>query len=97
MTTGPDRSTFPPAARAAAAVLALVLVFALGVWWGRGAAPEHVPAASASPSTTPTAGGTVELRLDAGALTLLPEGGLELRPMPSLDPLEKAPTPSATP
>jgi hypothetical protein len=89
------RSHFPPAAAAAAAALLLAAVFGLGVWWGQRGDSEHDRSAAADSAETPKPDSTVELRLDAGALTLLPEAGLELRPIPSLDlSANPAPTPS---
>jgi hypothetical protein len=54
------------------------VAFLLGWLLGRGDSPP-APAPSVRPSAD------VELRLDAGGVTLLPEGGLELRPIEPLD------------
>jgi hypothetical protein len=60
--------------------------FVLGWWMGRDgsdvAQPPAGPASAGPPSAGPSA---VKLVLDAGGVTLLPEGGLELRPITPLD------------
>ena len=73
-------------------VLLAVALFAAGWLAGRGGCGRQgVPAPAASTTGSPraevvtSASAQVELRLDASALTLLPEGGLEL---PRLDPLD---------
>jgi hypothetical protein len=59
-------------------LLALAATFVLGWWWGRSEPAEAPPAArSAEPE--------VQLRIDAGGISLLPDGGLHLKPLPPLD------------
>lgn len=65
--------------------LALVgagLAFTLGWLAGRQQPPPPVPAPAPSTTLQPE---DVELRLDAGSLTLLPEGGLDLKPIEPLN------------
>jgi hypothetical protein len=62
-----------------ALVLALVAFgcFALGWWVGRQPSSGHPVAAPSAPP--------VDIRVDAGSVELLPDGGLHLRPIPPLD------------
>lgn len=69
------------------AVTSVVSAFAMGWLLGRGdgaRTPTTPPAASSSASDGGLRPEDVELRLDAGGLTLMPEGGLELAPIEPL-------------
>jgi hypothetical protein len=60
--------------------LAIAAAFLLG-WWLRGG-DAHPPATVAPVLSATVSPDDVELRLDAGAVTLLPDGGgLHLRPL----------------
>lgn len=66
------------------ALSAVGLAFALGWLLGRGGddpAPTSAPSASAPGPDGGLRPEDVELRLDAGALTLIPDGGLTLEPI----------------
>ena len=55
------------------------VTFVLGLLLGRGCEADTQPEAAAIPAAS------VELRFDAGGVTLLPEGGLTLPPIEPLD------------
>ena len=69
------------------ALSAVGLAFALGWLLGRDAddpAPTSAPSASAPGADGGLRPEDVELRLDAGGLTLIPDGGLTLEPIDAL-------------
>jgi hypothetical protein len=75
------------ATRIAILVAALAGTFVLGWWWGRSEPAGQPASPAAAPSTEPS----VELRIDAGGISLLPDGGLYLKPLPPLDASDEAP------
>jgi hypothetical protein len=89
------RPSLPAGRRAKTTLLTLsvaVALLALGWLLGRHSAPEPGGAATAEPPDPPpsplatSAPRAVELRLDAGALRLLPDASLHLKPIEPLDP-----------
>jgi hypothetical protein len=72
--------------------------FATQVGGSKGSVNPNNTGAGATAASAPH--GTVRLQLDAGDLTLVPDAGLHLKPMPTLDPdtlyrdsLDGGPTP----
>jgi hypothetical protein len=74
-------SELPRRLRLLLACIGIGGVFLLGWMVGRGDSPSTPPPAPTGPAPE-----DVELRLDAGSLTLMPDGGLELPRLPR-DPL----------
>ena len=75
------------ATRIAIVAAALAGTFVLGWWWGRSEPSGQPSGPTAPPSTEPT----VELLIDAGGISLMPDGGLYLKPLPPLDASDVAP------
>jgi hypothetical protein len=75
--TKPTRRSLARTPAAWASLGVVAGAFALGWWFGRKNHDEP-------PAMAPSASASVSLQLDAGGVTLLPEGGLELKPITPL-------------
>ncbi len=85
---GDTSETKPPAFSATwanRAVIVAAIAAAFGLGW-LGANHDTAPLPTVKPRTTAAPTAQVRLELDPDSLTLLPDGGLHLLPLPSVDP-----------